>query len=536
MNTERTLPTEETPSPSSPFGETVSRTVPGVAWWLPFVGLVVALLCTPFFRVIFWTGDEGVLLDGAQRILQGERLYADFFEALPPGGLLFTAAWLGTVGLSFWSARLLALLTLVGIACFTHLACLRASKNAPLSAFLAIGCIGIPVSQTSLSMMTINHHWFTTLFSMVAVWAGLTSVERPAHSRRWPLISGIAGGMAAMVVPTCGSLAALAGASAFSNLHNHRTEMGAYVAGVLVIPLGLLAYVIGNHLFTAAFDDVILFPFYRYSSIQGVPFATWANGVTRPLKYLYPLTGLLAAIVYVRGWQSRPDRPLRLCVAFAVAGLIASYPRPDIFHIIFTAPLACPLLACCADRIGRRVRPRYRAIAVGAVLLLCVPAARSYWVDQMKALHAGRVPTPRGDTVFLGQRGTPEILARIAQTPSADRYFFYPYMPMMPFLTARAQVSQVDLFTPEFTMPSQYLDACVSVMRQATWVVIDRRWTDPRWLKRIFPSMRNPRPEETVRFEYALDSAFDLVGTDDTFELRHRRSDASEALCTGIAG
>src|SRR5262245_43639633 len=132
--------------------------------WLLFVGATVFVLCLPFMRSIFGLGDEGVLLHGAQRLLQGQRLYVDFFEFLPPGGFVIVTAWFSIAGVSIWSARLLAILTITGIACFTYLACLKASRHAPSSALVAIGW-----AVMSQGVWTqISHHWFTTLLSMVA--------------------------------------------------------------------------------------------------------------------------------------------------------------------------------------------------------------------------------------------------------------------------------------------------------------------------------------------------------------------------------
>ena len=53
-------------------------------WWLVLVSLAAALLCAPFFRLLFFWGDEGVLLHEAELILQGKKIYADFFQFLPP--------------------------------------------------------------------------------------------------------------------------------------------------------------------------------------------------------------------------------------------------------------------------------------------------------------------------------------------------------------------------------------------------------------------------------------------------------------------
>src|SRR5262245_59770773 len=211
-------------------------------WWLLLVGLISAVLCTPFIRVV-GLGDEGVLLNGAERMLRGSRLYADFFEFLPPGGFLLTAAWFSIAGISVGSVRLLAILTIVGIACFTYLACRQASKNAPLSALFGVGWV--VMSQGIWTQ--VHHHWHTTLFSMVAVWAALANIEHARCWLRWSLVAGVAAGTAAMVTPHRGALVMLAALTSFLNLRQPRAHLIVYVLGCALVPAGLLAYVIGHH-------------------------------------------------------------------------------------------------------------------------------------------------------------------------------------------------------------------------------------------------------------------------------------------------
>ncbi|HWU54328.1 MAG TPA: hypothetical protein VN175_02420, partial [Rhizomicrobium sp.] len=88
-------------------------------WWLLLVGMVSLFLCMPFFRVVYNIPDEGIFLRGADLMLQGKRLYADFFGFIPPGSYLLTAGWFGVAGISFESARVLVILNIVGISCFT---------------------------------------------------------------------------------------------------------------------------------------------------------------------------------------------------------------------------------------------------------------------------------------------------------------------------------------------------------------------------------------------------------------------------------
>jgi hypothetical protein len=130
--------------------------------------------------------------------------------------------------------------------------------------------------------------------------------------------------------------------------------------------------------------------------------------------------------------------------------------------------------------------------------------------------------------------GLQELVARIATMPPGDAYFFYPYDALLPFLTARRHVARYDIFTPGWTLPSQYQEVCIAAMRSASWVVIDRKATTPEWTKAAFPGLLDPEPRETKRFERALETGFELVAREGIFELRRRVPQADETLCFGI--
>jgi hypothetical protein len=490
------------------------------------------MLCMPFILTIYGVRDEGVLLHGADRMLRGSRLYSDFFEFLPPGGFVLTSAWFSVAGISILSARELAILTVVGIACFTYLACRQVSRNAPLSACLVIGWA--MMSQGPWTQ--VSHHWFTTLFTMVGAWAALASLESPLRQLRWPLIAGAAAGTAAMIIPTRGALAVLAALIAFLNLRQNRAASIAYVLAVGLVPAGLVAYLVANHSLAASFDDVIRFTASRYAPIQGVPFGSFASVQNFPLIYLFPVATILPVLVCARDWRvALRDRPLQLCAAFCLAGLIGCYPRPDITHIAFAAPMACPLLASCVSRLTQRWRPASHLTLATVLVGLHIPAFLSFvWVSQ-HALGSEVVRTPRGDAKLLAEAGIREILARIDATPPGDAYFFYPYVPMLPFLAGREHVAKHDIFIPGYTLPSQYNDTCLSVMRRAEWLVIDRAWIGAKAWKSVFPAIQNAQPQETIEFERALDGGFEFVALDGTFELRRRRKDVSDAICAGVA-
>jgi hypothetical protein len=498
--------------------------------WLLSVVLLSILMCLPFLRAVYAMTDEGVLLNGAERLLHGEILYKDFFEFLPPGGFVLTAWWFGIAGISVLSARLLGILVIAGIAGLTFLATRQATRNAPLSAMLTMGWV-----TTSQSTMTqLSHHWLTTLFSMMAFWAALASLRHPQRGRWGTFLAGATEGAAVLVTPTCGALAWLAAASFF--LRQGPMEFLVYLATSAAAPAFLLAYLIAHNDLTLAYADCIRFTAAHYASIQGVPFGFGTNPQNYPLFYLFPLTGLLTVLICILNREScLSDRRLHLCVAFAVAGFIGCFPRPAESNIGFAAPLALPLFAYCAASLAQHCRPIFTAIVLEVLIALCLPSLLAYCFMAHKSLHPPPTPMPRGNISLVGQPGTAEMLERLAAMPPGESYFFYPYMPFMSFLTEREQVSKYDVFIPGYTLPSQYQDTCLSVMQRADWVVIGRQWTAANW-KKAFPAMQNPRPPETQGFEHALDRGFDPVAEAGPYELRHRNSSASIALCTGIAG
>lgn len=504
----------------------------GVDWWLPIVVACSILLCLPYLRAFFALDDEGVLLYGADRMLQGKSLYGDFFEFLPPGGFVVTALWFSLTGVSVLSARALAILVIAGIAGFTYLSCRRASRNAPLSAVLTLGWV--VMSQGLWTQ--VSHHWLTTLFSITAAWAAFVSLEQAQRGLRWPLMAGVAAGMAAMITPTCGALGMLAAMAAFVGAERRkRVELSVFVLGGLVIPVCLIGYLVWRHVFEAALDDVILFTARRYAPIQVLPFGSRANAQDYPLMMLFPIAGVLLFLVCARDWRAcLSDRLLWLAAALGLAGFIGSFPRADVAHIAFNVPLALPLFALCVSRIATQWRPWMRHAVAAFAIMFCLPSALAFASMTEQTMRGEFVTTPRGNVALFATPGAPEIIARIAALPAGDKYFFYPFMPALPFLTEREDVSIYDVFTPGYTLPSQYRDACIAVLGRADWVVVDTRWTDPDYLKMVFPAMHDARPHETVAFEEALDRAFALVAREGTFELRQRRDDVNESACVDV--
>jgi len=328
-------------------------------------------------------------------------------------------------------------------------------------------------------------------------------------------------------------LTLLAALTSLTSLSYRMPKLIAFGFGCAFVPVCMLAYLLYYDALTAAFDDIFLFAVERYRHIQSLPFGYLASSQNYPLKYLFPVVGLLVAISCARDWRAHfHDGLFWSCVAFGFAGLVGFFPRPDIFHIAFAAPLVLPLLTYSAHKLIGLWAPKHRKALIGiASAMVAVPLV-SFSLAVNTTLSLESVGTPRG-RVKLWDNGTRELVQQIASTPASDSYFFYPSLPMLPFLSARVHVSKYDFFVPDYTSPSQYRDACISAIRHASWLVIDRYSMDSTILRLSYPALRR-EPEETKRFERALQLGFELVGRYKAFELRRRLKAVDDGVCEDV--
>ena len=499
------------------------------------VALIAVMMCAPFFHWLQWLGDEGVVLHAAVRILDGDILYRDVFEFLPPASFLIVATWMKLFGAGFSSVRVLAISTMVVIVVLLYAAGRLSSGNRAFAALLAIAWITVSPG----TLIEVSHHWFTTAASMASVVALLAAPGR-APQPRAAFIAGLFAGIAAMATSTRG---ALASAAVILTLPKTRTQQLSAVAGIAAFPGAMIAYLAVRGALGSAVQDAILFPARYYSRIQAVPFAAGATTADLAIVLFFPLTFILAGVACnrERGTLWREPR-FRTSLTFAVLGLLGTLPRPDIVHIIFSVPLACPLFALVVTRLVGRLGPGAR-IAVSGLLIGLYVLGVGYaisgkimvFADPKRTVSTARGPVVRGKGPWIDDLAA--LVAHVDGAPRGDGFFFYPYSPMLPYLTGRHHVSAFDVMAPGYTTAEQFRDTCRRIVHKAQWVVIERMWLDPQVLTGTFPAMRDPNPPERQSFEAVLKMTFaDVVHASTYFELRHRMGNADETLCDTIRG
>ena len=494
------------------------------------VVLVVLGACAPFFRYVGSLGDEGVLVHGAVRILNGELLYGDVFGILPPGGYLLVAAWMKVFGVGFASVRALAIGVIVSIGALTYAATRLSSGSRPLAALVAV--VWAVVSQGPVTV--ISHHWLATAASMASA-VCLLLVVGGSPPKETAFAAGLFAGAAAMMSSVRGTLTCAALVAVLLSQPAIRSRLRSAIAGMAVVPMVTVLCLAVQGSLAAAFEDVVRYPALHYAGIQAVPFGSGVSVQTLALIALFPVAFVLAgAALALRRARPQRDPCLAIVLALAVVGLLGSYPRPDYVHLAFTVPLGCPLFAVGAVALrspGRRVLGAlFLALSLAGVGGAAATAAS---VSRLPVVATARgVVVPGGD---VPARDLANLVLEIGTAPAGSPFFFYPYSPLLPYLTARQHVAVLDVMVPGYTAAGEFRETCVRVLTSAQWVVIDRHWSDPRFLRRVFPAMRDADPPEKRAFETVLRGAFaEVVHSSERFELRRRADRADATLCDRI--
>src|SRR5262249_33519750 len=319
--------------------------------WLYALAVFSVVYCIPAFRLVASLSDEGIILHGAARLLEGQVVYRDFFEIIGPGTFLVSAAWLKIFGSSFAAIRVLSVATVTLIAILIYLTARAVSAHRAIA--LALGLVFLVRAPQDL-----NHHWFTTAAAMAAALGLVTSI----HSARFLWLAclgtGVFAGVAAMFTQSRGAMLAVGILAALLTLPDRKRRLGWTVAGMTVAPAAAALYLASGGALRAAIEETLIFPSRRYSAIQGVPFGAFGSFADAGIVWFVPLTLLLALITLRAELRQRPQ--FRVLLVLAGLAFVGAYPRPDVTHLTYVMPLATPMFALALTALLGRLDGRVR--------------------------------------------------------------------------------------------------------------------------------------------------------------------------------
>src|SRR5207244_2530956 len=130
-----------------------------------------------FRRYTFMEPDEGIILQGAQRILRGEVLYRDFFSFFTPGSYYLLAFLFKLFGSSILVARTALVFFGAAYSVITYLVARRVCSRA--SAALVAGLVTV---TTLPFRFLVLHNWDSTLWACLAVYCAVRLVETSSRA------------------------------------------------------------------------------------------------------------------------------------------------------------------------------------------------------------------------------------------------------------------------------------------------------------------------------------------------------------------
>jgi hypothetical protein len=474
----------------------IERAVPFIIFLLS-----AAYLCI-FLRYSSLEPDEGIVLQGAERLLHGELPYRDFFSFYTPGSFYLVAGLFRIFGDHFIVAR--ASLAVVGAvsSTVTYLLARRVCPR-PIAIFAAV----LATTAGATFRFLVLHNPYSTVFCSLSIYAVLRFIETQKLS--WGFS---AGSLASLVFLTeqskgAGLYAGLAlGLIALRVIGQtplpNRRGFVVLTAGALW-PLGLTFVYFAAHNALGVMIQHWIWPLQHYNQANRVPygFQNWSDQSREAIFYTGPIWLRIIKALAVSPSLLIPVLPLialsMLCyrllkvsrqtgisandiyyilICSSLTGLLLSVVavRADNLHFIYLAPLWYVVLAWILGSNDFRspgllaTRPfliAYSAAAFGLValaLLFSTTGAHNH-------VHSrrGSITTGAKDTAIE------YIEAHLAP---GGRLLIYPYLPLYNYLSATRSPAQLDYFQPGMNTREQAQDIIASLEVQPATPVLFEPW------------------------------------------------------------
>ncbi len=454
-----------------------------------------------FRRYTTMEPDEGIILQGAQRILRGEVLYRDFFSFLTPGSFYLLALIFKTFGSSFLVARTV-LVFFGGI--FSALTYLLARRVCSRGSALFVGAL---VTFATLPYrFLVLHNWDSTLWACLAVYCAVRWLE----SRRsaWAFAAGSFVSLTFVFEQSKGTglgLGLAAGFLAIGWRDRSRVRKDLLVAaGIgLAWPIAVTLAYFGAHQSLSPMLADWFWPLEHYSTANRVPYGyqNWSDATRHalfgsgPLFFrfvaalalspcvLIPALPLIAAGLWVY-WMVqmwRQPAPQAKCayyvlVGSALCGLLFSVVtvRADILHFVYLFPLFGLVLAWMVDgrdipgRVFKKVHPVLIIYVAIAFLAFSLPLL-------LRTVSARRQVMTRRDIVSVPGTDTVIEYAQAHVAPG-EKILVYPYLPLYYYLTDTYSPTRYEYFQPGMNTREQGAEMISELSAARVRVVLLEAW------------------------------------------------------------
>jgi 4-amino-4-deoxy-L-arabinose transferase-like glycosyltransferase len=442
---------------------------------------VVAFSYLCLFRTFSWIDpDEGIILQGAQRILNGQVVYRDFFSFFTPGSYYLLALLFRVFGSSLLVAH-------------TALAFIGAAFS-PITYLLARRVCSRQASLLTTGLMTITalplrfvllHNWDSTLLASIALYCAVRLLERPSDLCAFATASLVS--LTGMFEQSKGACLLLGLGAGFAIIA-WRTRLNLFTRRqVLTIVLGLVWPVLVAAIYFASQHALVpmleswFWPLQHYSAANKVPYGypnlaqmavfgagSWGMRLLEivlfsPLLWfpILPLFGVALLVrLTVKGERSGISVATQrhyLLVSAAITGLLLSVlvVRTDYTHFVYLHPVFFLIVAWLFD--GKEIRSRLFARWSPVAAFLITISVLILGTASLFGTRAKNETMTRRGTITTRTRD--QIAEYVQQRVGAgEPIFIYPYEPTYYYLTNTQNVTSYEFYQPGMHTQEQALE------------------------------------------------------------------------------
>jgi 4-amino-4-deoxy-L-arabinose transferase-like glycosyltransferase len=455
--------------------------------------ITAALLLALHGQRMVLTNDEGIVLESAQRMAAGGRIYVDFFGYMSPGSYWLQALVFRLFGLALWTGRLIVILDFAVQCSLVFWLAARLSSWRTATA-VTLTFAGFQVADPAF--LTSAHRWDSATFALAglcvaagaedrklrwaasgalmaaAVWctpsmtlvAAVIALWLPVSRERRPHLIPFLGGAAAIglagivALTSTGSLGAFFGQMAWLRQN---------YSGVNVLPYGSI---IGGY--RALFEGT-------HGSVETLLRITLVACVALP-AILPPMALALGGLAWWRGKAGDRDDLLALLLPAAACLAITAFPRADVMHLEFVAALPYVLVAVALARL-------LPSRAAGWLAMCSIVLAAAFASNYFRGWgETTRVSSPAGILRVPGDQAA-DVRRLVQEVRAGDSLFVYPYMPVEYFLTQARNPTRYSYLMPGMMTRTQEVEALGELQAQPPeWLLYME--PSPREFLRVFPN------------------------------------------------
>ncbi|MBF0543593.1 MAG: hypothetical protein HQM08_04130 [Candidatus Riflebacteria bacterium] len=513
-----------------------------------------------FLRVLFPVYDEGIIVCGAKRIVEGEIPYRDFFECIAPGSFYLLAGWFKLLGISFKTVRISLLLTgilsvilidTISRKLFSSLPINEDNENnlkkkdfqkinSELQIFdfnylpaLYALIFGIPF------WVCASHHWDSNLFTFLTTFLFLRAIEsgKSVHFFLVGITTALTGAFMQQKGPILLHselfVLVIIWFRSKQNMRKNLISVASLFGGFALVGIFIGVYFFLNNGLSDLIFNLVEFPITNYNHLNKVPygFAFWeflvpfwldiasilfptplaemfTGIIISPLIFLSALPLLCLLLIFINYRYAKSGTLTNwnflACLILGAELWASEMQRRDYFHILFAAPLLftaiCYLLSSLREVFPKSLKAIKIFLISSALLCGFFNALPAFSVTHKVNSRQGIIRTSKVEPIL-------DFLLKNCK--ENEEVFIYPYSPMLYFLGNVKNPTRYSVLTYGFHTDEQINEAISTLERKKAHYILFNSSMDATWLKGTFLNY-TPPPKEKQLIERFIEREYKL--------------------------